>query len=1305
MKSRMLTAALLLLGAIVFNLVLLWPEVAVDTPWRNDNAMHVALVQRVVEALDRGEDPTDPWVPYFDLGYPLFRHYQHLPHLATGLLYKALAGALPVETLFRWVSYLLLSTFPLSLYWTGRRLGFGPLPAALTGVVASLLATSGLYGLDMSSYVWQGHGLFTQLWGMWLLGPAVACLHSTVSEGRGYAGTAALVAATLLSHTVLGYTVLVSGLLFAVLGGGGAIGRRLGRLLLVFLLVALVAAYFLVPFVRDRLYMNRSELADPATYDGYGWEWTLEKLVTGQLLDYGRFPGLTILAGLGLVVCGLRWRDERYRLPLAFFLFWLLLYFGRPTWGVLLNLLPMSQDLQLHRLIAPVHLGALALVGAGLGWLWERVLAFRQRWPVAVAALVTVGLLVPVCVDRTAYLLENGRLQQQNAAAVDKDAGKLAALLADLGSRPPGRVYAGLAGSWGDTYRIGAVPVYALLAQSGFAGPGARWHALSLPADLQADLDEGRPALFDLFNLRYAIIPGSRPPPGFAELVATYGSHRLFQVDTTGYFDLVDSELALAGPRSDWLAAMRAWMQSAWVEARQHPAIFLDGAPGDDVAALPLREAAALFAGPPPQRAPCGRLGAEQVAGNSFAVEVEAERACWLLLKQTYHPGWQAAVDGQPVSTQMLAPGFVGLRIEEGRHDVELRFGSEALRLWLAAAGGLVLLAAAVIAWQGECCLRGLARLLAPLAARLRWLESTWLRLVGAVAVRWNRDWIWIAGVVAMALLAALPTLQLRQMGGHEALQYLPRAVEFYRNLAEGQLIPRWAPDLSQGYGQPIFLFDPPLVYYAAAAFHALGISMVISLDLVALALLVLAGLGMYFYVREFFGRAGGLVAGVAYVLGPFVLLNLYVRFSLGDLAALAWVPWALWGLWGWVYVPVARPPAELWRARGHLVLAGGAVVLLVLSSNAVALVVLPMLGAYVLFLARRVRSWAAVGRGAWAVFLGLGLGAYYWLPALVERSSVRLGRLLEGCLSYRDHFVYLHQLLYSPWGYGLSQPGTDDGMSFGLGLAQLLLLGASLVVARVLRAQLRDAGEGWFHFWFFIGVLGAAVFLATENSLLLWDHLPLLSALEYPWTMLALAAVATAFICGFPFLAARDHPRQRWLLLLVLGGLFLTGIIHAQPQGYQDLTDADYAPAAIAAQAIESEAARRHEPSWVHVPPPSPPLPERLEAVSGTVRIVESRIGGTRYEWTLQAAGPARMRVGTFYYPGWQLTVDGSPRLLVQSPPSGLMEFDLEEGTHTVRVEFGTTPLRTWAVVLSGAALLVLVGTLVWTRARRRPR
>lgn len=60
-----------------------------------------------------------------------------------------------------------------------------------------------------------------------------------------------------------------------------------------------------------------------------------------------------------------------------------------------------------------------------------------------------------------------------------------------------------------------------------------------------------------------------------------------------------------------------------------------------------------------------------------------------------YYPGWQLSVGGRLRPLRVENPyGLIDLALEEGGHDVELRFGSTPLRRW---AGGVSLLALALL--------------------------------------------------------------------------------------------------------------------------------------------------------------------------------------------------------------------------------------------------------------------------------------------------------------------------------------------------------------------------------------------------------------------------------------------------------------------------------------------------------------------------------------------------------------------------------------------------------------------------------
>jgi hypothetical protein len=545
----------------------------------------------------------------------------------------------------------------------------------------------------------------------------------------------------------------------------------------------------------------------------------------------------------------------------------------------------------------------------------------------------------------------------------------------------------------------------------------------------------------------------------------------------------------------------------------------------------------------------------------------------------------------------------------------------------------------------------------------------------------------YLGGLLLLTLLAGLPLFHFKIMSGHDAHEYLPRAVEFYQGLSTGQLIPRWAPDLNAGYGEPFFNFNPPLIYYLSAIWHAMGFSFVAAQSLAILAVLLLAGLGMYLLAGNLYGSRAGLVSATAYLFAPYLLVALYVRHALADFSAFASIPTAFWGVIRF---------AESGRYR-FLLIGALSVALLLLSSNPVALMTLAALLILVGWLA--ITGWREFGsrpspillRGLGCIGVGAGLSAFFWIPAVTEGQFVHLSRLLEGYLNYRNHFLYPQQLIISPWGFGLSLPGTQDGMSFAIGPVHLGFVFAAFVLIWRSRAT---PSRGGLLALFFIGLLVLAAFFASIGSLFIWERIEPLQYMEFPWRFLSLIAFSTAFLAGLPFLYLR--PGQRHLASALMGsliaGLVVFGFPRARPQAFLDVTDADYSPTAIAARNITVTAAREYQPIWVREQPEKPAT-ERMAILSGQGRVTVNRLSVNDYEFEVEIAEAARLRVNTFYFPGWTLSVDGSESSIDHSNPKGVMEFELGPGHHLVQLSFLDTPVRRL-----GKAVSLLSGLLLFT-------
>ncbi len=1298
-----LVPVLILLTAVIFNLVSLYPEVAIPTPLLNDGVLHRLAFDQAVTTLSTGQDPSDPWFRPVALGYPLFHHYQHLAYLLPAILTQPLTNVISTIDLFNWTRYLLLCIFPVSIYWSMRLYGFTSLPAAISGLVASLLATNGLYGFDLMSYVWRGYGMYTQLWGMVLMPLALALCYKTIKNGSGIFWTVLLLGATLLVHLVYGYITFLSLVILAFIpiwgwqssetGTNSNLWPRIWRLSLLTILVILVTAYFIFPFISDSPYMNRSIWEEQGKYDAYGYQWTLSALVRGELFDYGRFPSLTLLAGFGLLFSLYHWREEHHRIPVILFGLWLLLYFGRPTWGVLLDLLPFSRDLHFHRLIAGVHLGGIMFIGLGLEAIWKLAGSRNTIQQLGIAAILIAALLYPVYKERISFLVENAVFMEESQAAYASELEDISRLIETLQQSSPGRVYAGLRGNWGKDYKVGAVPVSAIINAAGFDTVGYLYHALSLNSDIMVLFDESRPEQYNLFNIRYIVAPSDRIFPEFVQPIGEFGRHHLYKMTTTGYFDLIGSSEAFTGTKTDFYEAASYWLGSDLPRVKQHPTIFFEKDFDDSELTSSLSQARDVIPVvscdlEPPR----GHLISEVVARNAYSAKIEVERESYLLLKTTYHPNWHATIDGIEAETVMLMPSFVGVKVLPGNHTVRLEYKPSPWRRVMGYGSLLILGMIAFLEGRKaklplETVSNPLVRVLSQKKAALS--KSSFANWVLSLKVKLRPHFPYLAALFLLTMLAGLPLFQFKIMSGHDALEYLPRAVIFYEGLEARQLFPRWSPELSAGYGQPFFNFNPPLFYYLSTVFHFLGFSFIASQNLAIFTLLSLAGIGMYLLAGTFFGFQGGLVSALAYLFAPYLMVCLYVRHALADFASFAFLPFAFWSIYLYIKEGQYR----------HLLIHAVSVSLILLSSNPIGFISIPALAFFIIWLSGIGKSMRVLLRGLGCLLLGIALAASFWLPALMERGFVQTPRLLEGYLSYTNHFVYIAQFFHSLWGYGLSQPGPNDGMAFSLGPVHLFFIGVSLLLIWVNHSKRQKLRSTVI---FFLALIFLAGFFASTASRFLWDRIPLLQYLQFPWRTLSLVAVSTAFVCGYPFHFLKTSERRyvNLLMVVIITTIFITGFTKAHPETYLEINEIDYSPEAIASYGLAVTTAREYEPIWVKERPQTRPK-EQLTILSGQARIITIPVSPTSYEFHVTVMESVRLQVNTFYFPGWKLYLNGTQSTIRITDPEGLIAFSLEPGDYLVQLIFTNTPIRVLGTAISMMALSILLVIPFWKRRK----
>ena len=684
------------LVSMLFTAVALLPELR-PLPNLNDGAFHFLLIQEAAAALARGDNVFDFWSPVLELGFPQFLYYQHLPHLAIVLLDRLLPGQIDLIWAFNGVRYALLVGFPLTVGWSLTQLGFARPGAALAAAVAPLISGHFNYGFEYDSYLWRGHGMYTQLWAMHLSLIALALLARHLDSGRHRLGAIAALSALILSHLVYAYMTAISAVFFLLWGLRRANARtRLLRFATVWGSAAVVTAYLWLPFLWGKVYLSASPYLQRWKYDSFGAMVVLGRLVSGTLFDDGRPPVITALVGVGLaagVAAAWHLRSRQPLLAPAFFALWLALYFGRATWGAVADLLPMHEGLIMHRFIGGVQIAALMLVAAGGAWLWK--LAARwQPWRPALFAGMALVVMLPALVERYDFYRLNDVYMTRSAAALvaDPDA---AAIVGRLAAAPPGRVFAGLRTDWGKTLKFGDLAFTDLLTFARVPAVSPPYQSLSLNADLIWHFDYRSENDYRIFDVRHVVAPAGEPMPGFLDLQERRGRYALYEARASSYFTIGRSDVAFAGRQAELLPAARTWLHGRAAADRSFPEIRLQGqratATNRDVPTFPLADANRVLVSAASQPAPAGRVIDEASGPQSHRATVVLDQPAAVVLKVTYHPNWRATVDGVETPTMMVMPSFVGVALLPGRHEVSLAYRGDPRRTWLLVLGAAVM--------------------------------------------------------------------------------------------------------------------------------------------------------------------------------------------------------------------------------------------------------------------------------------------------------------------------------------------------------------------------------------------------------------------------------------------------------------------------------------------------------------------------------------------------------------------------------------------------------------------------------------
>jgi hypothetical protein len=423
-----------------------------------------------------------------------------------------------------------------------------------------------------------------------------------------------------------------------------------------------------------------------------------------------------------------------------------------------------------------------------------------------------------------------------------------------------------------------------------------------------------------------------------------------------------------------------------------------------------------------------------------------------------------------------------------------------------------------------------------------------------------------------------------------------------------------------------------------------------------------------------------------------------YERSALGELLAGAWLP---------LVVLFAL------RRRSSIAPLGLSVAALWLSNSPAAVIGSYMLAVLALGMwIAEGRSWPAL-RAAVGMALGLGLAAFYIVPAAFEQRWVQIDRAIMPGMRVEDSFLFAH---------------TADAFHNQVLHTASWIFVAELAVASIAAYVAWRKQAGCRARMVLTALLPLILLLQLPLSAVLWRHTPHMKFLQFPWRWLLALSVVACVLAGMALGKIRDEALGRLPGGLGLGVLIVSmaiggGLLFFQPCDDEDAVSAqvaafrpgggtqgtdEYTPGSAdnasvqqhlplvrilrAAQDDTADSTQGDNPEW-----------RAGNAGSIAAKVDARRPNGEQWLVRIDTPEQGYAVLRLMDYPSWQVTVDGKTALDRPVREDGLMAVPVTEGNHAVEIRWTATRDVITGRIISTIALLALIVVAIKERRERR--
>lgn len=550
---------------------------------------------------------------------------------------------------------------------------------------------------------------------------------------------------------------------------------------------------------------------------------------------------------------------------------------------------------------------------------------------------------------------------------------------------------------------------------------------------------------------------------------------------------------------------------------------------------------------------------------------------------------------------------------------------------------------------------------------------------------RLNSNRLRLLGLLVIGLVICLPGLLVHYPDTYDTLFAHMAFRSFSSQFFDGELYPRWLYDFYNGYGAPMFYYYPPLLFYFESLLDGLtfrALPDLLVLGLTACVLITASGLACFYWLRDVVGsKAAFLPAALYMVLPNHLAIDFYLKGTLTELSAYLWLPL--------LFLFIRRS----FDNRVHWITVALSYAALITSTVPMAVGFTPVL---LFFIGYEVFIRAQADGGIkpryflplFGLIAGFCLAGFHIITAYLLTDIINPEKFWVGFYDPRTWFMCFFDC------------SASSGANLSLSFSRLHII-EFLTIASIFAFCWKSRAKRRLQALFWLIIAAGTIFMMSEYSILLWDHVPLLERIQFPWRLAVALDLALCFLLALalPIKRSEIHAIAACacfclfsfsVFSIVQSAAYLNKApLYSQEEGEELMAKSGYYNVYIPAYT---------DVTRTQLLAADPPALIRSENADGDIEALEYTDIPYGKRFVVNSEAPVTVRIRQLHYPTWRAYSEetGAHYTLKFSEPMGDIVFDFAGGQDTIVLKHTMSQQEKIGWGFTIVTLLVMLGSLV---------